>query len=197
MSGLMDLIGQHLDESALEAISQRSGAPRARVEAAIPAALATLTSGLSNNAQAGGASSLLSALDRDHDGSILDDLPGLLGGMSDSHGDGILGHVLGGRRPVAEQAVSRASGLDAGSAGQILAMLAPVLMGALGKQRRERGLGEMDITDLLGGERRRVESDSQLSGLARVLDADGDGSVMDEITEIGGSLLGGLFGGRR
>ena len=67
--GLLDLIGESLNDDA----------PREKLDAAAPAVLSMLTAGMSNNAQAGGASALMGALDRGHDGSILDDLPGLLG----------------------------------------------------------------------------------------------------------------------
>ena len=92
---------------------------------------------------------------------------------------------------MAEQAVARAGGLDGGSAANLLMMLAPVVMGALGRQKRDSGLNEGGLADLLAGERRRADSDSGLSGLTRLLDAAGDGGVLDEITEIGGGLLGG------
>ncbi|MEM6490960.1 MAG: DUF937 domain-containing protein [Pseudomonadota bacterium] len=198
MNGLLDLIGSHLNDDALSAMSAQSGAPREKLDAAVPAALSMLTAGLSNNAQGGGASALLGALDRDHDGSILDDLPALLGGgAAQSQGAGILGHVLGSRQDMAAQGVAKASGLDIGSAGNLLAMLAPVVMGALGKQRREASVDEGGLADLLRGERARADNDMGLSGLTRMLDMDGDGSVLDEITEIGGGLLGGLLGGRR
>ena len=35
------------------------------------------------------------------------------------------------------------------------------------------------------------------SMLTRILDADGDGSAVDDIARMGMSVLGGLFGGRR
>jgi len=61
---------------------------------AMPAILAGLTRNSSSNS---GAAGLLGALDRDHDGSILDDVMGYLGGGGDlGAGAGILGHVLGG-----------------------------------------------------------------------------------------------------
>ncbi|MFN3232563.1 MAG: DUF937 domain-containing protein [Alphaproteobacteria bacterium] len=196
---LMQLIGQYLDGPALDAIGQQAGLPRDKVEQALPPALALLTSSLSNNAREGGASGMMNAVERDHDGSLLDSLPGLLGSMAAQHGGGILGHLMGAKQDTAAEGVARAGGIDKGSAMKLLVALAPVVMAALGKQKRQKGLGESDLADFLGGERAQAEAalPSGAAGLTKLLDADGDGSVMDEITEIGGGLLGGLFGGKK
>jgi hypothetical protein len=42
-----------------------------------------------------------------------------------------------------------------------------------------------------------VSREPLLRPLERLLDADGDGDVMDDVAKIGGGLLGRLFGGRR
>ena len=42
-----------------------------------------------------------------------------------------------------------------------------------------------------------VQKSSDLGGLASLLDRDGDGNVMDDVAQLGASLLGGLFKQRR
>ena len=90
-----------------------------------------------NASQPGGAEALLGALGK-HDGSVLDDLRNQLPAAADTHGAGILGHVLGARQGAAQQAVAGASGIDASQASAVLAMLAPIVMGALGKMNRQQ-----------------------------------------------------------
>ena len=104
-------------------------------------------------------------------------------------------HVLGGRQQGAELAVSKASGLDPAMVGQLMKMLAPVVMGALGKQKRSTGLSPTDLGAMLGNERRRVEQATPGMGglLGSLLDRDGDGSALDDVA----GMLGGLLGGRR
>ncbi|HRF38840.1 MAG TPA: DUF937 domain-containing protein, partial [Saprospiraceae bacterium] len=65
----------------------------------------TLVSALARNASTEqGAAALSNALDRDHDGSILSNLAGLLGGQAPAqdnralNGAGILNHILGDRQ---------------------------------------------------------------------------------------------------
>ena len=77
---LSSLLGQ-LGPSAVQQISQQLGAPPGATQSAIQAALPTLLTALANNARTPqGAQALGSALERDHDGSVLNNLSGFLGG---------------------------------------------------------------------------------------------------------------------
>jgi len=208
MNPLLDLLGSGLDASALRRLGSQVGATPEQTGTAAQAALPLLMGALQRNAGSGGASSLLSALDRDHDGSVLDDLAGFLGqGPSDS-GARSLDHIFGGKRGTVESAVSRASGLDSGQVTQLLAMLAPLVLGALGKARRQTGSDAGGLGELLGGAVGSMQQQSPgIGGLVSgLLDADGDGSVVDDLLEKGlgggtggalGGLLGGLLGGKR
>jgi hypothetical protein len=91
--------------------------------------------------------------------------------------------------------VSRAVKLDPNQVGQILAILAPILLGALGKTQRTQHLDDQGLSALLQQERKTVEGTS--SGLASLLDMDGDGDVSEEIVTLGASLLGGLLQGKK
>jgi hypothetical protein len=111
---------------------------------------------------------------------------------------GILKHVFGGRESKVESALAGSSGIDAGQMRQILAMLAPLVLGMLGKQQRQQGFDIGGLTDLLGGERRAAEKKAPgaVDLIGSMLDSDGDGSVADDLAKLGGGLLGGLFGGK-
>ena len=161
---------------------------------AVPAIMAGLTR---NSATSDGVSGLAGALDRDHDGSILDDVMGYLGGGGNlADGAGILGHVLGGRQSTIESAVSSSSGVDLASVGKIMAMVAPLIMGALGKAKRQQGFDAGALAEMLGQQERvaRQASPSAVDMFSKMLDSDGDGDPMDDIVKMGSGLLGGLFG---
>jgi hypothetical protein len=183
-----------LSGPALEQLSGQLGADKDTTQKALTAALPTLLGALGRNAsQPEGAEALLRALTRDHNGSVLQDVGGFIsrgGNMQD--GNGILGHVLGSQRRSIEQGISQATGLSADSTGNLLAMLAPLVMGSLGQAQRSGGLDAASLADLLMGERQKAES--QLGGMAKWLDFNGDGSILDEVMNIGSKLLGGLFG---
>jgi hypothetical protein len=200
MNSLFETLASQIGGQNLDAISSKLGADRNATEKAISGALPVLLGALAKNAgNSGGLSSLTAALDRDHDGSVLDDLGGFLGNeqVQQKQGGGILEHVLGGRQATVAGAVSQTSGLDAASTQKLLMMLAPLVMGALGKAKRERGLDSGGLADLLGGERRQLEQRKpDLGILGSLLDQDGDGSVLDDVASAGAGLLGKFLGKR-
>lgn len=149
-----------------------------------------------NTDKPGGADALFGALSRDHDGGLLDDLGGFLGGGQTTGGDRILGHVLGGKRQAVETGLSRSSGLDMATIGKLLPLLAPIVMGFLGKAQKQQGLDAQGLSSLLTGERQTAErrAPDAMGVLSNLLDTDNDGQVVDDVVKIGSSLLGGLFG---
>lgn len=193
---LGSLMGQ-LGGGGIEQIGRSVGLDSADVSKVLAGAMPAMLTGLTRNtSSADGAAGLLGALDRDHDGSVLDDLMGYLGGGGDlGAGAGILGHVLGGSREKVERTISRSSGVDMAKVGQILAMVAPLILGALGKAQRERGLDASGLAAALGQQEQaaRQVSPSAVDVFSRMLDGDGDGDPMDDIVELGSGLLGGLF----
>jgi hypothetical protein len=181
---LTGLLSDALGGGTVSQISEAIGADEATTSNAIQTALPMLLGGLSNNAQSeGGAASLLNALNKDHDGSILDNLGPLIANAAGGSGAGILGHILGGRQPQVEQGISAASGLDMGKVAPLLMMLAPMVMGALGRTNQQQGgLDIGSLAGLLGGASQQASAGNPLMGmLGGLLDRDGDGSAVDDI----------------
>ena len=189
LAGLLD---DALSGDTVDQIGQTIGANPDTTGNAIQAALTMLLGGLANNsASEAGAASLFDALDRDHDGSVLDDLGSLIGNYSAGPGAGILGNIFGGQTSAVEQGVSQASGLDMIKVAPLLAILAPVVMGALGRAQRSQGLGAGDLAGLLGGATQQVGANSPLMGvLSQVLGQNQDSSSMDDILGMIGGYLG-------
>jgi hypothetical protein len=208
MANLLDLLQGQLDDNLIDQLSsQLGGADRQQTATAASGVFSTLVSALAKNAATPeGASGLANALDRDHDGSILDNLAGFLGGgqaqqpSRATNGAGILGHILGDRQGGAIDMISQMSGLNQGQTGNLMSMLAPMVMGMLGKQKREQGLDMGGLAGMLAGAvNRQQESGNPLINMAtRFLDKDGDGSALDDIMGmVGKNVLGSLFGGKR
>ena len=219
MADLLALLNQHLGGAAAEHLGRQIGADPEQTRRAVSAAVPLLMGALARNANRSPeeARSLARALERDHDGSLLDGLSGLLGGSGGglggllgaaggllggraagkaTDGDGILGHILGERRGTVEQGVARASGLDVGQVSRLLAALAPLVMGALGKAKRSQNLDPDGLTALLNRERATIEERTegmQQGSLLQLLDRDDDGAIADDLAKLGGAL-GKLFG---
>jgi hypothetical protein len=190
---LLQLLQQQLGGQTVNQISQKIGADPGTTSNAIDAALPLLLSAVARNAgNRDQAQSLSRAVSQDHDGSILDDVPGYLSHAESGPGAGILRHVLGGKQASVQNGLSQATGLDAGKTGQLLTMLAPLVMGALGRAKRENQLDDEGLTTLVTSENERLKESAPgvMGALSRFLDRDSDGSVMDDV----GGMLGKAFG---
>lgn len=181
---LMEILQGQLSDDMLGQLSQQIGADKEQTATAANGIFATLLGGLANNATSeSGLASLASALDRDHDGSILDDLMGMVGGMAQDNapaasavnGAGILGHILGDRQETAAQQISQSSGLNVGQIMKLMPILAPIVMGVLG---RAKNSGSLD-----------------LGGLANILMGSAQHAQQGGFGDLLGSVLGGVLGG--
>jgi hypothetical protein len=197
MTSILDAVRQQLGPDTIQQMSGALGADPAATSNAVSLALPALLGSLAQNAsQPQGAAALDNALNA-HDGSILGNLGGLLGGGGAGGGIGgaILGHILGAKRGSVEQGVGRASGLDAAQVAQLLAMLAPIVMGVLGRMKKTNGLDANRLPEVL--QESRQQGEKEVPGLGGFLDANHDGSVADDLLRMGSSALGGMFGGKR
>lgn len=195
MDALTQQLLQQLGEGGLSQISRQIGADEQTTGSALSAVIPLLVSALANNAsKPDGAHSLHQALAEDHDGSILGDVPGFLGDPQAAGGAAILGHVLGGQQPAVTQGLAHSTGLDSGQVGQLLQIVAPLLMGTLGQQQQQQGLDVGGLATFLGGQQQIAQQSSpdMMSMLNSLLDTNRDGSALGEVV----GLLGKLFGGR-
>lgn len=194
MFSLEDLLGQQQGNKAVDQISQQVGAQPSLVNSAIQMALPMIINQMANNvSNPQGAESLNNALERDHSGGILENLGGLgsliFGGgqqpaSREVDGGGILGHIFGNNQGQVTQQVSQQTGLGVGQVAQILMMLAPIVMGYLGRQKQQNNLGAGGLADLLLGQQQQIQQAPQGSFIERMLDQDGDGSAMDDIASM-------------
>ena len=198
MESVLDSLMKSLQGSGgIGQMSRATGMDQSDITKVLSGALPALMAGLSRNASSTeGVSGLLAALDRDHDGSVMDDVAGYLASAGAvAAGSGILRHTFGDRQAQVETGLSRATGVDRGSVSQILAMAAPLVLGYLGRQRQAHNLDAAGLASMLQREHQVVRQRSPQAAdmLSQLLDADHDGSIMDEVAEMGSSLLGSLF----
>ena len=202
MSGILDLLNSDLGKTIISGVSQESGQPQDKTGKLLTMAMPVLIQAMKRNASAPeGAQGLMNALSSKHDGSILDNLGGFLNGGDFSDGSKILGHVLGGNQDTMVQGLSSKTGVDSSIISKILPMLAPIVMGYLGKQTKSNGVSNSsDLGGMLGG---LLGGSGGNSILTSVLDQNGDGKldVSDAMSALSGKkkgglagLLGGLFG---
>ena len=192
MNFITQMITQQIAGYAARAVAQRLGISEATAQRAVMVAVPLIVAALARNAaRPGGAQELHQAVTTDHDGSILDNLPGYLDDPRAANGAGILGHVFGGQQGAVQNTVAQATGLDPNAAGSILEIVAPLVMGAVGQTARQNELDPGGLSDFLDTQRQQTEAAAPgLTGaLNSVLDSNHDGSVTDDL----GRLLGTFF----
>jgi hypothetical protein len=191
-TSILNALEAQLGPETIKKMSGQLGTDTAATSNAISMALPILLGGLSkNSANAEGAAALDNALIA-HDGGILDNLTALL---ASGGGAAILSHILGSRRTAVEDGVGRATGMDAPRVGKLLIMLAPLVMGVLGRMKREQNVNAEKLPEVLGQANLDMARQSAAVGdLSRILDGNHDGQIADDIARIGVSVLGGLLG---
>lgn len=206
LSGLAGALFQQLQGAPVQQMSAQLGTDPQQTQSAIGAALPLLLGALGRNTQQPrGAEALLGALQRDHAPAAAGngfDLGGLLGSVLGSgtqaaspqtDGAGILGHVFGNSAPTAAAGLGQATGLGGDKAGQLLQMLAPIVLSFLA-QRFLGGGGTTDpaqLSQALGQEHAQAKASGIGDLLGGILDQDGDGQLgVGDLLKIGGGLFG-------
>jgi len=192
MFSLQDLLGQQQGNDAVNQISQTLGANPTTTSNAIQLALPMILSGLARNAaNPQGAEALSNTLQKNHDGSILNSLDGYLSNPNTDEGIGILGHIFGQKQGAAAQQVSKNTGLDMGQVAQLLIMLAPIVMGYLGKKKQQENLDAGGLSDILQGQQQQIQSSNNpiMDVLGNFLDSNQDGSSMDDLASLAANYM--------
>lgn len=209
---ISDQIINQIRSNGIGQISQQLGANEQQTESAIGAAVPLLLSALGKNAQdGGGAQSLFNALLSDHGGADKTaasggfDIGSLVGsvlgasssnaasGGSGFNASGILSNILGSNLGRVEETLSQASGISSAGIQKLLAILAPIVMGFLGKQVAQGSAQTPDaLGSLLGNEAEKAQSQGGVvsSLLSSVLDQNGDGKLDgSDLLKFGASLF--------
>jgi hypothetical protein len=186
-----------LGGGGLGTIAGQLGIGQDQAQGAVHSALGVLSGALAGNAaKAKGAAALDQALAKDHDGSILDKVGEFLGSGGSGPGAAILGHVLGSKQEAVAGALGQHTGLSAQQSTSLLTTLAPLLMGALGKAKREQSLNASGLAGMLAGESKQVQ-ESAPGGLSSLLGMVGGAGGVGGLLGRGAGLLKGLVGKKK
>lgn len=195
---LIDLLTGNTGSQVAEKAEQKFGINRNQVIALLAVAAPLIISYLRKKSQdSSEAESLNNALDKDHDGSILDDVS--QADARQDEGGSILNHVFGGDKQNVENKLSQNTGISIDKIGPILSMLAPIIMGYIGREKQQNNVGAGGLGDLLGGILGGAQSQAQQqqsnplndilgSVLGKSSQSQSSGNPLNDIL---GSVLGG------
>lgn len=175
---LIDLITGSAGNQVASEAENKFGISKGQVIALLAVAAPLVISYLRNKSKdAKEAEALNNALDRDHDGSILNDPSQAFNRQQE--GNSILDHIFGGQKSTVENQLSQNTGISMDKIGPILGMLAPIIMGYIGKEKQAGGVTSGGgLGDLLGGILGSANQQAQ-------------GQSTNPINDILGSVLGG------
>jgi hypothetical protein len=181
MNPLINMITSQLSGPVLAQIGQQIGADGNSTQSAISAALPMMLSAIGNQANAGGADTLQQVAQENN--SVLDDVMGFLGNAQGGNIQGaLLNQVMGGNGNAIANAVAQHTGLGSGAVMQLLGLLTPIVMGAVGQSSQAQGLDANGLAQMVGAAA-GSSNGNDLMGLAtKMLDSDGDGNVMEELS---------------
>ena len=192
MNAITQMITQQITGTVARAIAGRIGVSEATAERAVQIAVPLIVAALARNAaQPEGARDLQQAVNKDHDGSIFDNLMGYLNNPQTGNGAGILGHVFGEQQGTIQNNLAQATGLDQNAAGNILETVAPLVMGAVGQTQRQNDLDAGGLSQFLDGQRQQTEEAAPdlMGALNSMLDSNRDGNVTDDLSRIAGNFF--------
>jgi hypothetical protein len=198
MSGLLDLLAPALSGKGLDSIGSALGMSSADTSKGVDAALPALLGHLQKTAdhpEAGAA--LASTIAKDHGGGILDNLGGLGALVSGGAGAGALGAIFGQHAdnhdsgPIGD--IAKLTGLGGSQTKGLLAMLAPLVLGALGKAGGG-GLTSGLMSSMLGSATSGLGGGSATQLLGGLASEGGGLGALGGITDAAKSALGGATG---
>lgn len=208
MEGILDTLNSPLGQTIINGIANATGQETNKTSSVLTMAFPVLMKAMERNSQnPEAAKGLLGALNK-HDGGILENLTEMFnGGVNEeivNDGSKIINHILGSKQQGVQQIIGQKTGMDANMVGNILKTAAPILMGMLGKQSKQGGISSSNnLGELISGMLGNNSGQNEQNFLEKILDADGDGSVIDDVAGMvlgasqkkSGGLLGGLLGG--
>ena len=195
---LLDLITGSTGNQVAQDAENKFGISKGQMIGLAAVAVPLIVMYLKNKSEdADEAESLNKALDKDHNGSILNNPSQAL--EKESEGNSILDHIFGSKKSAVESSLASQTGISMSTIGPLLATLAPIVMGYIGKQKQESGVSSGGgLSDLLGGILGKAPSDAQsepnnplndiLGGLLGGGNSQSGGNPLND-------LLGGLMGG--
>lgn len=189
MAGFVDEFMRSYGSKVSKNLSGTLGLDKGIVKQIIPQIAPLILGGLKKQKdEHGGSERIDHILNKYGSPDVLKNLSGLFSEKArDENPDPNLGGLLGNSGLNAANTIAKNFNIDGSTVVKLIPMLAPVILGALTKKRNKRNVGS--------------------TGIASVLDQNGDGSILDDvagfiINNLGsssgkksGGLLGGLLGG--
>jgi Bacterial protein of unknown function (DUF937) len=196
---IFNIYVDQLGEQQFGAIAQAIGATRDQAVLASSQIVPFLVSAMARNTRtAAGAKALSDMLDKDHNGSILMNLPALYANRTSTNGDALANGILGTHRAEMEAWVSQECGINPGSTNKLVNITTPILLGMIGHKKAEDKINAPLLAQMLNNFAELHEREENPEAVAQEeAAAAGGGGFLDKLGlgSVGGMLKSGNFAG--
>lgn len=172
MNALLQQVMGSIDGSVVQQVSARLGIPPEQAQSAISAAIPSILGAIGQHASTPDGADAVHAAAQQQAGMDVSQVLGAIGGGGGM--PGVLGRIFGEQNSTAAQDVGAATGLPQEHASQILSVLGPVVMAAIGNHAAQSGANAQGLGQVLGDAAQQAQS----------------GGGLDRITGMLGSLFG-------
>lgn len=179
MDVLQMMMKQLQSGDILETLGAKAGVSAGQAKGIVQMGIPKILGQLKGNSASGDAEALKTVLQA-HGSDSIEDVGGFLKNVNLSEGSKMLTHIFKGNEPSIMAEIASQSGTNPNQVSGVLSRVAPLLMGVMGKQFHK---GDMSVSALFG------DAMSTMGSLTKMLDADGDGDVLDDV----GKTIGGFF----
>lgn len=201
---ILELLKGQIGKAVLGKIGNVLGADEEQAGKAVEAGLPSILGGLIKQSSTEKGAADLHAQLQEEDGGILDSIGDIFGGDDADgkrsgmleNGTKLLGGLFGDKLGGLGDVIGKFSGLSSEKSGSLLGMLAPLVMGMLGKQSKSLGLDANGFAGLMSEQKEHVAA-ALPQGLLGDLDLDlgiGDlgivGSVKDGLSDAASAVTG-------
>lgn len=179
------------DTESLTKLGSNLGIDADQVRKLASLGIPAIMEGLNRNASTEvGATELNLALEQ-HQEDPVEDISTFLQKVNTEDGEKILNHVFTNKKENLQQNLAKHTGLDLNQVSGLLQQFAPLLLGLLGKQKKEQNLNASNLSDLTSSISTSLSKTGEGEGVkglvTQLLDSDKDGNIIDN--------LGNMFGG--
>jgi Bacterial protein of unknown function (DUF937) len=198
---IFNIYSDQLGEQQFGAIAQAIGSTRDQAIVGSSQIVPFLVSAMARNTRTdAGAKALSDMLDKDHNGSILMNLPALYANRTNGNGEALANGILGSHRGEVEAWVSQESGLNAASTAKLMNITTPILLGMIGMKKAQDKINAALLAQMLNNFAELHEREENPEAAAAEAPAEGGGFLgsipgLSSLGNIGGLLKSGNFGG--
>lgn len=184
MDILQILTSLNNNQKAINQLNKSVGGDAKGVEQVVQLGIPLLMEALNRNTRTHeGALSLTKALEQ-HQESQVGDLLSFFNNVDKEDGAKILQHIFSNKKESIQNNLSKTTGLKQDQVASLLSQLAPLLLRALGNQKKEQNLDASGISNLTSSLTKKLQqsSGSNLFSMAtKLLDSNKDGSIIDDL----------------